>query len=144
MIGRKTIQKFLLLAANKAQYLFKLDILYYFGFGDGTQLCRGTDSRSADAKTVDADGLEPGGGPTITDTITWSDGKTIEVVFKATTASDNLVGDVQIMGPLYGNSSGLKLTDGTNVATYATSWAVGDVVKALATITSNTMSITRG
>ena len=84
-----------------------------------------------DTPTVDAGGVTPGDGPSFTDVVTWPDGGTLVVSFTATTASADLVGDVQVFGPLYASSAGLKAKDGTNTATCATSWGVGDVVTAI-------------
>lgn len=78
--------------------------------------------------TITADGVTPGDGPSFTDVVTWADGGTLVVEFTATTASADLVGDVQVFGPLYAYSSGLLAKDGTNVASVAASWGVGDVV----------------
>jgi hypothetical protein len=44
------------------------------------------------------------------------------------TASADLVGDVEVGGGLSVNSAGLSFSDGTNTATVATSWASGEVV----------------
>ena len=81
-----------------------------------------------DTPTVDADGVTPGDGPSFSSAVTWSDGGTLVVEFTTTTASVALVGDVQVFGPLYAFSGGLKAKDGTNVASVTTSWGVGDVV----------------
>lgn len=61
-------------------------------------------------------------------TIAWTDGKTLTVQFEASAASSSLVGDVQICGPLYANSSGLKLNDGTNTASLPATWSSADTV----------------
>ena len=81
--------------------------------------------------TLSAGGVIPGDGPSFTDVVTWSEGGTLVVEFTATTASADLVGDVQVFGPVYACSTGLKAKDGTNEATVATSWGVGDVVTAM-------------
>ena len=81
-----------------------------------------------DTPTLSAGGVVPGDGPSFTDVVAWSDGGTLVVEFTATTASADLVGDVQVFGPLYAASTGLKAMDGTNTASVSTSWGVGDVV----------------
>lgn len=84
-----------------------------------------------DTPTRSADGVVPGDGPTFTDTVSWPDGGTLVVRFTADTASADIVGDVQVFGPVYAYSGGLKAKDGTNTAVCATSWSVGDVVTAV-------------
>ena len=81
-----------------------------------------------DTPTLSAGGVVPGDGPSFTDVVAWADGGTLVVEFTATVASADLSGDVQVFGPLYANSSGLVAKDGTNTASVATSWDVGDVV----------------
>ena len=80
------------------------------------------------APTLSAGGVIPGDGPSFTDVVAWSGGGTLVVEFTATVASADLAGDVQVFGPLYAASTGLKAMDGTNTASVATSWDVGDVV----------------
>lgn len=92
--------------------------------------------------TVTADGVVPGDGPSFTDLVAWTDGGTLVVRWTADTASADIVGDVQVFGPVYAYSGGLKAKDGTNVASVATSWAVGDVVTAVVQVDDdNTMRI---
>ena len=63
----------------------------------------------------------------------------------ATTASADIVGDVQVFGPVYAYSGGLKAKDGTNVATVVTSWDVGEVVTGVVQVTDDgLMRIARG
>ena len=81
-----------------------------------------------DTPTLSSGGVIPGDGPSFTDVVSWEDGGTLVVEFTATVASADLVGDVQVFGPLYAASTGLKAKDGTNTATVSTSWDVGDVV----------------
>lgn len=81
-----------------------------------------------DSPTLSAGGVIPGDGPSFTDVVSWADGGTLVVEFTATTASADLVGDVQVFGPLYACSTGLKAKDGTSEASVATSWASGEVV----------------
>ena len=97
-----------------------------------------------DTPTVDADGVTPGDGPSFTDVVTWSDGGTLVVEFTATVASADLVGDVQVFGPLYACSTGLKAKDGTNAATVATSWASGEVVTAVVQCDGSEMRVSDG
>ena len=96
-----------------------------------------------DTPTVDADGVTPGDGPSLTDVVTWSDGGTLVVEFTATTASADIVGDVQVFGPVYVASTGLKAKDGTNTATVATSWASGAVVTAVVQCDGDVMRVAR-
>ena len=84
-----------------------------------------------DTPTLSAGGVVPGDGPSFTDVVTWPNGGTLVVEFTATTASADLVGDVQVFGPLYACSTGLMAKDGVNTASVAASWGVGDVVTAL-------------
>lgn len=87
-----------------------------------------------DTPTLSDGGVVPGDGPSFTDVVTWSEGGTLVVSFTATTASADLVGDVQVFGPLYAYSGGLKAMDGTNTASVATSWeASTDLVKVVVT-----------
>ena len=81
-----------------------------------------------DTPTLSAGGVVPGDGPSFVDVVAWEDGGTLVVEFTATVASADIVGDVQVFGPLYAYSGGLKAKDGTNTASVATSWARGDVV----------------
>lgn len=97
-----------------------------------------------DTPTVDADGVTPGDGPSFTDVVAWEDGGTLVVQFTATTASAGLVGDVQVFGPVYACSTGLKAKDGTNTASVATSWGVGDVVTAVVQTEVSEMRISDG
>ena len=81
----------------------------------------------------------PGDGPSFTDVVTWSEGGTLVVQFTATTASADIVGDVQVFGPVYAYSGGLKAMDGTNTASVATSWDVGDVVTGVVQVDGDVM-----
>lgn len=94
-----------------------------------------------DTPTLSAGGVVPGDGPAFEDVGTWSDGGTLVVEFTATVASADLVGDVAIFGPLYACSTGLKAKDGTNTASVATSWDVGDVVTGVAQTEGSEMRI---
>ena len=106
---------------------------------------KGVNPTFTDAPTVDADGVTPGDGPSFTDIVTWADGGTLVVQFTATVASADLVGDVQVFGPVYAFSGGLKAKDGTNTATVATSWDVGDVVTGVVQVTDDgLMRVARG
>ena len=91
--------------------------------------------------TLSAGGVIPGDGPSFTDVVTWADGGTLVVEFTATTASADLVGDVQVFGPVYAYSGGLKAKDGTNTATVATSWASGEVVTAVVQVDGDVMRV---
>lgn len=96
-----------------------------------------------DTPTVDADGVTPGDGPSFSDVVTWTDGGTLVVRFTADTASADLVGDVQVFGPVYACATGLKAKDGTNTASVATSWDVGDVVKVVVQCDGGVMRVAR-
>ena len=94
-----------------------------------------------DSPTLSAGGVIPGDGPSFTDVVSWADGGTLVVEFTATVASVDLVGDVQVFGPVYAYSGGLKAKDGTNTATVATSWDVGDVVTAVVQVDGDVMRV---
>jgi len=65
------------------------------------------------------------------------------VRWTADTASADIVGDVQVFGPVYVASTGLKAKDGTNTASVATSWDVGDVVTGVVQIDGANMRCCR-
>ncbi|NCD12977.1 MAG: hypothetical protein EOL93_10540, partial [Epsilonproteobacteria bacterium] len=88
----------------------------------------GSDPVFSGTPTLSSGGVIPGDGPSFTDVVSWQDGGTLVVEFTATTASADIVGDVAVFGPVYVANTGLKAKDGTNEATCATSWDVGDVV----------------
>ena len=88
----------------------------------------------SDTPTLSAGGVIPGDGPSFTDVVSWSDGGTLVVQFTATTASSDLVGDVQVFGPVYAHSGGLKAKDGTNTSTGVTSWAANELVTAIVSV----------
>lgn len=104
----------------------------------------------SDTPTVTADGVTPGDGPSFTDIVSWSDGGTLVVRWTATTASADIVGDVQVFGPVYVASTGLKAKDGTNTAACATSWEASTpevpvVVTAVVQVTDDgLMRVARG
>lgn len=77
----------------------------------------------------------------ISATIDWSTGAATVVKFRPTMASDTVVGDVQIIGPLYIRAGYLVAKDGTNEAVYAASWAGGEVINAL--IETDSMGLMR-
>ena len=89
---------------------------------------KGAPPTYTDTPTLSSGGVVPGDGPAFTDAVAWEDGGTLVVEFTATVASADLVGDVQVFGPVYAYSGGLKAKDGTNTASVATEWSVGDVV----------------
>ncbi len=97
-----------------------------------------------DTPTVTADGVTPGDGPAFTSVVTWADGGTRAWEITMSTASANIVGDVEVGGGLSVNSSGLKFSDGTNTATVATSWAIGEVVTAVVQTEGAEMRISDG
>ena len=92
-----------------------------------------------DSPTLSSGGVIPGDGPSFADVVSWADGGTLVVEFTATTASADIVGDVQVFGPLYACSTGLKAKDGTNTATVATSWASGEAVTAVVQVDNDVM-----
>ncbi len=100
---------------------------------------KGAHPTYTDTPTISAGGVVPGDGPSFADVVTWSDGGTLVVSFTATVASADLVGDVQVFGPLYACSTGLKAKDGTNVATCATEWGAGDVVTVVVQVDGDVM-----
>lgn len=78
-------------------------------------------------------------------TITWTDGKTLTVTFKPTVASADVVGDVQVYGPLYIRAGYLVAKDGANEAVCAATWAIGDtVIVMVQTDSDGTMRVGRG
>lgn len=94
-----------------------------------------------DTPTVTVDGVTPGDGPSFTSVVTWTDGGTRVIRFTATTASADLVGDVEIGGGFWASADGLEFRDGTNVATCATSWASGEVVTGVVQISTGGMEM---
>ena len=94
-----------------------------------------------DTPTVDADGVTPGDGPAFTSVVTWADGGTRVWEITMTTASADIVVDVEVGGGLSVNSSGLKFSDGTNTATCATEWGAGDVVTAVVQCDGDVMRV---
>ena len=92
-----------------------------------------------DTPTISSGGVIPGDGPSFSSAVTWSDGGTLVVEFTANIASADLVGDVQVFGPMYACSTGLKAKDGTNTATVATSWVRGEVVTAAVQVNGDVM-----
>jgi hypothetical protein len=97
-----------------------------------------------DTPTVTADGVAPGDGPAFTSVVTWTAGGTRMVRFTASSASADLVGDVEIGGGFYAASGGLEFRDGTNVAPCATSWLADDVVTGVVQVVDGVMRIARG
>ena len=72
-------------------------------------------------------------------------GAILSVSFTATSNSADIVGAVQIFGPIYASLAGLILNDGSNTATCKTSWSDGDVVTAEAVFHKfSMMNIRRG
>lgn len=91
----------------------------------------------SDTPTVTADGVVPGDGPSFTSSVTWADGGTRVVKFTADAASADITEPVEIGGGFWATSSGLEFRDGTNVASVATSWDVGDVVTGVVQVTDD-------
>ena len=100
---------------------------------------KGPDPAYTDTPILSAGGVVPGDGPTFTDVVTWSDGGTLVVEFTATVASADIVGDVQVFGPLYACNTGLKAKDGTNEASVVSEWGVGDVVTGVVQVDGDVM-----
>ena len=74
----------------------------------------------------------------ISATIDWSTGAATVVKFRPTMASDTVVGDVQIIGPLYIRAGYLVAKDGINEAVYATDWDSDTVIVAIvSTVTTD-------
>lgn len=105
------------------------------------KILKGAAPTYTDTPTVDADGVTPGDGPSFTDVVTWTDGGTLVVRFTATVASADIVGDVAVFGPVYAFSGGLKAKDGTNTASVAASWDVGDVVVGVVQVDGDVMRV---
>ena len=95
---------------------------------------KGSQPVYTDVPTVTSDGVTPGDGPSFTSVVTWTAGGTRMVRFTASSASADLVGDVEIGGGFYAASTGLKFKDGTNTAACATSWEADEVVTAIVTV----------
>ena len=112
----------------RAGQAFPADLALLWSAAKWAKSLKGPAPAYTGTPTLSAGGVIPGDGPSFTDVVTWSEGGTLVVQFTATTASADLVGDVQVFGPLYAYSGGLKAKDGTNTASVATSWDVGDVV----------------
>ena len=67
----------------------------------------------------------------LTDAIDWSASNTAILAVRMSVASGDIVGSVQVSGPIYATSAGFVLNDGTNTATYAAVWAAGDEIAIL-------------
>lgn len=97
-----------------------------------------------DVPTVTAGGVTPGDGPSFTSVVTWTDGGTRMARFTASSASADLVGDVEIGGGFYAASTGLKFKDGVNVAVCAAGWEAEEVVTGVVNVdTDGSMRIGR-
>lgn len=70
--------------------------------------------------------------------VDWDAGVAMVVKFRPTTASDAVVGDIQIIGPLYIRAGYLVAKDGINEAVYATDWDSDTVIVAIvSTVTTD-------
>lgn len=81
-----------------------------------------------DVPTIDWDGVVPGDGPSIDMVGVGPSGTALIVRGRADMASVDIVGDVQVFGPIYASSDGVKVIVGEDVALYETSWEAGDWV----------------
>ena len=128
-------------ARRGAGYPAALSLLWPAKLSDSGVLksSKGPSPTYTDTPTLSSGGVIPGDGPSFTDVVSWSDGGTLVVEFTATTASADLVGDVQVFGPVYACSGGLKAMDGTNTASVAASWAGGEVVTAVVQVDGDVM-----
>ena len=134
-------------ARRGAGYPAALSLLWPAKLSDSGVLksSKGPAPTYTDTPTLSAGGVIPGDGPTFTDVVTWSNGGTLVVEFTATAASADIVGDVQILGPLYACATGLKAKDWTNTASVVTSWDVGEVVTGVVQVTDDgLMRVARG
>ncbi len=64
------------------------------------------------------------------DSVDWAAGAAQIVRFAPVAASGDIVGDVQILGPLYIRAGYLVAKDGANEAVCATTWAAGETITA--------------
>ena len=94
-----------------------------------------------DTPTLSAGGVVPGDGPSFTDVVTWSDGGTRVWEITMSTASADIVGDVEVGGGLSVSSVGLKFSDGTNVATVAYDWSEGEVCRVCVQVDGDVMRV---
>lgn len=92
---------------------------------------KGVNPTYTDTPTLSAGGVVPGDGPSFTSVVTWADGGTRVWEITMSTAAADLVGDVAVGGGLSVSSAGLKFSDGTNVSTWATTWAANALVTAI-------------
>lgn len=129
---------------KKRENIYPIELMLLWSYLNYTESLVGPAPTFTDTPTLSAGGVVPGDGPAFEDVVTWSDGGTLVVEFTATVASADLVGDVAIFGPLYACSTGLKAKDGTNTASVATSWGVGDVVTGVVQTEGSEMRISDG
>ena len=113
---------------------YPADLALFWSSDKPLESLKGVDPTFTDVPTLSSGGVVPGDGPSFTDVIAWEDGGTLVVEFTATVASADLVGDVQVFGPLYAYSGGLKAMDGTNTSTWATSWVAAELVTAIVSV----------
>lgn len=78
--------------------------------------------------SIGADGVEPGHGPEFSDMGLQDRDLAIFARVVADTASADIVGDVQVYGPLYVCSDGVKVKVGESASLYETGWDVGDTL----------------
>jgi hypothetical protein len=105
---------------------------------------KGPSPTFTDTPTLSAGGVVPGDGPSFTDVVTWADGGTRMMRFTASSASADLVGDVEIGGGFFAYSGGLKFKDGTNTAVVTASWEEDEVVTAVVQCDGSEMRVSDG
>lgn len=76
-------------------------------------------------------------GPNFTPVVDWESGCTRVLRMEELPASSSIVGDVEVGGGLFINSSGLKFNNGTETLSYETSWILNEVVTAILFIHSD-------
>ena len=95
------------------------------------------------APSVDASGVAPGHGPSFAAVSALDSMGTLAVRFTATKAIAAISDEEHIFGPVYASPSGLVASDGTNKATFATTWNAGEIMMAIVQTQSGQMRIGR-
>ena len=103
----------------------------------------GSDPQFSGTPVVDEGGVAPGHGPSFAAVSALDSMGTLAVRFTTTKAIAAISGEEHIFGPVYARPSGLVASDGTNKATFATTWNAGEVVTAIVQIQSGQMRIGR-
>lgn len=102
-------------------------ILQFYRYEDGVLPRVGAISWDG-APTITSDGVEPGNGPSIAGFTPGETGAALVLKIKTKQSSASIVGDMQIFGPIYLSSEGVKVKVGDSVSLYPTTWAAGDIL----------------